>query len=119
MSTPIIYVSDTFLSIVFWFVALVMSYVYGRYAYEIHKLDPDSRWRMAGQRWLNFVGAFSGWFSLYILVFYRISFDLAVFSNQLDWRDLILAFIAFLGVTGYLPHVTTSASSIFHIFKKS
>lgn len=47
---------------------------------------------------LNFLGALLGWFSIYYLVFYRQ-------GPKLEITDLILIFISFVGITGYLPHI--------------
>ena len=46
----------------------------------------------------NFLGAILGWFSLYYFIFYRL-------GNELEITDLILIFISFVGINGYLPHI--------------
>lgn len=50
---------------------------------------------------LNFFGTLLGWISLYYIIFYRIS----GMGNELKLIDLFLVLVAYVGVTGYLPHL--------------
>lgn len=47
---------------------------------------------------LNFLGTFFGWLSAYYFVFYRL-------GNTIELTDLVIIFISFVGITGYLPHI--------------
>ena len=47
---------------------------------------------------LNFLGTFLGWLSAYYFVFYRL-------GNTIELTDLVIIFISFVGITGYLPHI--------------
>ena len=100
-----------FLFLVF---AIANSLIYGLYAFEIHNmLKSDNVCAKYNQYWLNGLGAFLGWAALYILIFHRIGhvgserfmFDFSSWASKLEWVDFILILFAFVGVTGYLPHV--------------
>ncbi len=100
-------------AIIFWLIAIVMSFIYGIKAFEIHgdtkglKESKSNKWFRWHQFWLNFLGAFVGWSLLYYILAYRLD----IFRNLLvleDYRitsiDLIVLLFAFLGITGYLPY---------------
>ncbi len=109
-NTPVVPYSK----IVFLIIALTSSYIYGRHAFEIHNVktltekDRENKWYMLNQYWFNGLGAFIGWVSLYILLFYRINInvqgvDFSSFAKNLGLANLALTIISYLGITGYIP----------------
>ena len=129
-SVYLCYLPNYFLfKIIFFIVASVSIYIYGRYAFEIHNIIPKKtkiidiikegtqlkeevkidNWYIYNQYWLNGLGAFIGWLALYILLFYKIridssSFNLLHFIEHLSWSDFVLILVAFFGITGYFPY---------------
>lgn len=97
--------------ILFWAAALVVSGTLGYFCLEAHGL-PKEKLSSAvrnHQRWFNFTGAFVGWVALWCLVrrgwgVWRLPSS----SGQLTWSDFALGFVAFVGVSGYLPYGTKS-----------
>jgi hypothetical protein len=51
------------------------------------------------QFWFNFVGGFAGWLALAFL--WNTPFD------EYGWKELVTAIVAFIGITGNLPHLST------------
>jgi hypothetical protein len=97
--------------IIYAAVAIVASALYGWYAVEIFlgvpapgKLEHRKflSWRIH-QGWFNFCGSIVGWICLWILGVKWVPFAIADNYPSLSWGDVGLAFIAFIGVTGYLP----------------
>ena len=101
----------TVLNIEFWVVALVASILYGRNAIAIftgvtaEEAKARPAWRRH-QQWLNFAGSMFGWGSLWLLLrrFCPCLADqCAAEPFTLDLSVGALAFVAFIGITGYLP----------------
>jgi hypothetical protein len=101
--------------IVYVLVALIASALYGWYAVKIFLGVPSQEdlkkhyahrnflsWRNH-QRWLNFSGSIVGWICLWILGVKFVPFAIADSYPSLSWGDVGLAFVAFVGITGYLP----------------
>lgn len=105
-------------TVVFWVVALVVSVLYGWNAAAIftdvslREVKPAKAWWWH-QRWLNFMGSVTGWTALWLLfrrlapcLFQECKTQLASASgsaSRLDAGDAAMAFVAFVGITGYLP----------------
>lgn len=113
---------EIFLSIVFWLVALSASVLYGRYAVAIHSppkrpnqtADDEAIYPSAWhwhQRWLNFVGSLVGWLALWFLLRTFGSCVLGPCAEPFAGSDALLALIAFVGVTGYIPGLIVAAVS--------
>jgi hypothetical protein len=100
--------------ILFCVVALVASGLYGWYAVKIFLPDIDPRkwgmhssdslkkrmpfcWHMH-QIWLNFAGSLVGWACLWF-----VGKRIVESTTYFGWDYALLALIAFIGVTGYLP----------------
>lgn len=47
---------------------------------------------------LNFFGTILGWGAFYYLIFFQL-------GEKLEFIDLFLILVAFIGITGYLPHL--------------
>jgi hypothetical protein len=98
------------LNVAFWVVSRVASLLYARNAIAIFtnvsaedaKARPAWRWH---QRWLNFAGSMFGWASLWLLVrrLCRFAGFCSAEPASLDLSLGVLAFVAFIGITGYLP----------------
>jgi hypothetical protein len=117
---------DTWTAVFFWCIALVASALYGWKAVEIHSPPkkkatdaedheltsyPSSWWWH--QRWLNFLGALVGWIALWLLTrkFVPCLFaDCTVAPNA--W-DVVASFLAFIGITGFLPGTVVSSLNSF------
>jgi hypothetical protein len=97
--------------IVYTLIALAASALYGWYAVKIFLGVPppgqlEHRKFLScrnHQRWLNFSGSIVGWICLWILGVKFVPFAAADSFPSLSWGDVGLAFVAFVGVTGYLP----------------
>lgn len=99
--------------IVFWLLATISTTFYTFWAFKIHngktyydyyglkEKRPDPR--LIGQRWFNFLGSFSGWFILWMLLPNIIHCFTFQTTNDLSLKDIILFLIALIGVSGYLP----------------
>lgn len=62
---------------------------------------------------VNTLGNLVGWFALYYLVFIRFGNGLSDLERkELTGSDITVAFIAFLGITGYLPTVLTKITGL-------
>jgi len=82
--------------IIYMFVAVTMSVITARHMVKIHgSTNPKEIWH---EYVLNFFGTLLGWASTYYFLFYRL-------GNHLEIIDLILILIAYIGITGYLPHL--------------
>lgn len=95
------------ISLIYWLVAIVNICVYSYYAFEIHSIDTkmfkQNKWYMYNQYWLNGLGAFVGWLALYVFIFFRLpNVDIA---TGIIWGDILILFVAFVGITGYLPYI--------------
>ena len=93
-------------SFIFWLIALAFSVFYGLKACDIFPREEEIK-NLALKvhlAWFNFIGSVVGWAVLWILTrrywAYIIGGSAAVDPNL--W-DLLAGFIAFVGITGYLP----------------
>lgn len=94
----------------FWLVALVASVLYGWKAVEIHigvtnispEKQPGPAWWWH-QRWLNFLGSLVGWLALWFTIGKLWPCAIAPCSGPLTLWDAVIASVAFVGVTGYIP----------------
>jgi hypothetical protein len=101
--------------VLYFFVALVASGLYGWYAVKIFlpEIDPRKRgsaadisiqkrkpfcWHMH-QMWLNFAGSLVGWLCLWFVGKQLVEKA----PTDFGWGYALLALVAFVGVTGYLP----------------
>lgn len=105
---------EFWLTTVYWAIAIVASLLYGWHAVSIFKAhiagvesQPPTAWWWH-PRWLNFLGALVGWTALWLLLR---KFSACIFqqcsSDPSAW-DVAGAFVAFIGVTGYLPATVVS-----------
>jgi len=120
---PFLPIVAVILSVIFhnkWFFfvgATINIFFYTLFAFEIHNIDieknklADNKFYIYNQYWLNGLGAFIGWFALYILLFYIIKINqctpiivIECWINNLGKKDIILIVITFLGLTGYIPY---------------
>jgi hypothetical protein len=78
--------------------------VYGRYAFDIFRVDHRSMRlpERVHQLWLNFLGSVAGWLLLWVAL-QRLAFVIASPDHPLKVSDFILLLVAFIGVTGFLP----------------
>jgi hypothetical protein len=105
---------DCWVATVYWTIAVVASFLYGWCAVAIFKPHiagreepPPTSWWWH-QRWLNFLGSLVGWLVLWLLIR---KFGGCVFSGcaaDIGVWDVVGAFVAFIGVTGYLPSSVVS-----------
>jgi hypothetical protein len=110
----------------FWPIAIGASLFYGIKCWVIHELDREAslsdltqRWKRpwkqlwhdgtwawkVHQFWLNFLGSFVGWWAFWL---FRCE------SRSVAWPDIALLAIAFLGMTGLIPHVSRYGSKLIH-----
>jgi len=108
-------------AIAFSVLGLGMSLFHGLAAINIFNVQapPKARVWKFHQFWFNFCGSVSGWVALWFLL-QKIAIGLsapAAVSPQLS--DAALFFLAFIGVTGYLPFsVITAVESVREIAAK-
>jgi len=96
---------------IFWFIALVASGLLGWKAVEIFtdvakkekKEQPPPSWWWQ-QRWFNFLGSIVGWAALRVLIRRYWTYILGGCAADPNLWNLLAGFIAFVGVTGYLPY---------------
>jgi hypothetical protein len=97
--------------IAYGLVALTASGLYGWYAVEIFLGVPRPgelvhrkflSWKIH-QGWFNFCGSIVGWICLWNLGLKFVPLAVTDTYPSLTWADIGLAFVAFVGVTGYLP----------------
>lgn len=113
----------------FFAIAFGFSLVYGFRCWTINELDWDDEreqkntmrwdagtfWWKAHQIWLNFLGSMVGWWAFWCLLTYYV--DHRSSHASLTYIDMVLAIIAFLGITGRLPHVSRYGSKLFPLKK--
>jgi hypothetical protein len=101
----------------FWGLAVVVSGLLGIYCFEVHFVDEGKYPRAARiqQRWFNFLGSIFGWGALWCLVrrFWPV-WSLSSSSGQPTFSDFGLAFVAFVGISGYLPYAVDGAIKVLH-----
>jgi hypothetical protein len=92
----------------FWGVAVMVSFLLGRFCFEVHVITVPDKYPLAArmeQWWFNFIGALFGWAALWCLVLrIRSAWRLSPPSGRPTFLDLGLAFVAFVGISGYLPY---------------
>jgi hypothetical protein len=102
--------------VVFWLLALGASTFYGLFAVDIFvpvktlddiKKKHQPAW-LVHQAWLNFAGSIVGWACLWVVCVKVWPFVSRDSFESLTWGDAALAFVAFLGVTGYIPYTATA-----------
>lgn len=99
--------------VTFWVVAFVGSGLLGVYCREVHEIEKArlSGVRLAQQMWFNFIGALFGWAALWCLARHAWSAAWLRSSSTgtVTVSDFALGFVAFVGVSGYLPVTTMGA----------
>jgi hypothetical protein len=92
---------------IFWIAALVASLFFGLKAVTIFQVQaPKGKGPWAWwihQFWLNFCGSFVGWVALWFVGRKVISCLGASCAFELTGWDVLISFLAFVGVTGFLP----------------
>jgi hypothetical protein len=111
---------------IFWFIAIVASGLLGWKAVEIftdvpkkkkEEQPPPSWWWQ--QRWFNFLGSIVGWAALWVLIRRYWTYILGGCAPDPSLWDLLAGFIAFVGVTGYLPYTVYGfISSVYRVGHK-
>lgn len=86
--------------ILFVISSIIMSIITERHMVRVHGAIAMnySREEIIHDHIFNFLGTLLGWLSMYYLIFYR-------WGNTLEINDLILILVAFVGISGYLPHI--------------
>ena len=75
--------------------------------------------RYLHQFWLNFGGSVVGWVALWIITQKLAAILAAPETAAPQWSDAALFFLAFLGITGYLPFaIITSVQAIKELISK-
>lgn len=108
---------DACIATVYWVVAFVASILYGWHAVNIFKShiseseqQPHNAWWWH-QRWSYFLGCLVGWLALWLLAR---KFGGCVFGEcaaNVGVIEVVGAFVAFVGVTGYLKDTIVSLVS--------
>lgn len=91
--------------LVFLVVALGASVFYGTKACEIFEVSDAGKprsWKVH-QFWLNFAGSVVGWLALWTVIPRALTCVRDSCAPQLSASDVALFFVAFVGVTGFLP----------------
>jgi len=86
-------------------VALGASVFYGAKACAIFGVDAAGKhwpWKVH-QFWLNFSGSFTGWLALWVVIPRVVTCVIEACAPELSVSDVALFFVAFVGVTGFLP----------------
>jgi len=73
------------------------------------------------QFWFNFVGALAGWLALALLMLKFGNYDSFPRSlENLTFLDLVIFFLAFIGITGHLPYTIAGLlNSLSEVFIKA
>ena len=91
----------------YWLVAVCVSGAIGWYALPIFSVEKTNTPMLWQQRWTNFVGVLTGWLILWALGIHfwdSLSLPNGYAAVTVGWWDAFGGFIAFIGVTGYLPY---------------
>lgn len=86
------------IKILFWVFAFVFSALISHYFVKTRIAGTPTNEEKYYQYVLNFVGALIGWVALHHLFFVGI-------QDQAQWFDLVMLFVAYVGITGNLPHL--------------
>lgn len=102
-----------FLNLIFIICAILGISFHTLFAFEVHKVskENESSYSFAHQYIFNFAGSFIGWVMLYYFLFIRLP-NLNIIQG-INWEDLLIIFIAFIGITGYLPYYALMGKKIF------
>jgi hypothetical protein len=97
-----------------WYILLstLVSGFYGLKAIAIFQVSTDMKpWSWyVHQFWLNFIGGLSGWAALFMLAL-RLRVTFGESGTQLVASDFGLFFLAFVGVTGYMPRTLVGVAA--------
>lgn len=97
--------------VLFILAAIGMSVFYGLHACEIFSVpttDRKSSWRFH-QFWLNFLGSGVGWVAAWAVLRAAVECALADCALSVSPSAISLFFLAFVGITGYLPATIVGA----------
>jgi hypothetical protein len=96
---------------VYWVVAVIASGLLGWHALEIFSVPRVNEPNLWQQRFLNFVGSMFGWLVLWPLTLRYLPCVSSTGCPELHfgWWDVLACFVAFIGVTGYLPFTVIGA----------
>jgi hypothetical protein len=117
------WINAGFFNVPFFLTGLVLSLFHGIMATNIFVADKDKSDRSGAwyfhQFWLNFCGSVAGWTALWFIV-QKIALVLALPATAApQLSDIALFFLAFLGVTGYLPFaILTTVGGIKELLAK-
>jgi hypothetical protein len=114
-------------NLLFFAIAAIASLLYGWNCWTINELDWNDalqeedaeRWKKgtwpwkAHQIWLNFLGSALGWWAFWILLLDCKRGRDCPQDHPLTYIDFALLIVAFLGMTGYLPHVSRYGSNLY------
>jgi len=104
---------STTVNVVFWLLALALSLFHGLAFASVFSMSTSGKgwaWKLH-QFWLNFLGSLVGWIAFWFL--FRSVIECAEGSCpfQFGWTDVGMFFLAFLGVTGYVPFTVIGLAS--------
>ena len=93
------------LTLIFSLSALILSFITAQHMLNIHGAGflQSKREELWHDYILNFLGCALGWLSVYYLVSHHL-------GQKLEITDLILILVAYMGITGYLPHIIINKS---------
>lgn len=93
-------------TLIFGLIGLGASVFYAWKAYDIFMVDPTDRpWAwVAHQWWFNFVGSALGWMALWFVARKGYHCVAVACPGHLDWSEVALIAVAFVGITGHLPY---------------
>ena len=118
-----LWINSTCFVATFALVGLIFSVFHGAMAADIF-MSADARkgkswaWHVH-QFWLNFCGSVAGWAALWFIIEKVSALLVSPGSAAPQWSDAALFFLAFLGVTGYLPFaIVTSVQAIKELISK-
>ena len=90
--------------------AVIGSMIYGFGAFRIHGDDPKVQgWQRLHQYWFNGAGAAVGWLAGWVVLLRWLSCPGYVCRGEPTGWTILLAVLAFVGITGYLPMTIVKA----------
>jgi len=93
-------------------VAFTFSFFFGWKACEIFSVaEPKKMSQRFYLFWFNFFGSLIGWFALWVILFKILRCVSGPCQAGVELGDLVLALIAFAGITGHLPMATNGIFS--------
>ena len=84
-------------------IATVVSLIFGIFADKLHGVTKPTGWPLAYSIWFNSTGAATGWLSGWVVLIRWLSCPGYVCSGEPKGWTILLAVIAFVGISGYLP----------------